>query len=283
MRFPTRHKLPEIDDYLELSFNQFKIIGRSIAGVETVYSIPQWNLTMDTGRAPHFAFGNDYLALSHWHLDHAGGVAYYLGLRCLNALVPVHIIVPDAKLAEAKTYLQELKTVSEVNIQYELHSAKDRITLKNNLFIESIPSYHSTVSTGYGIMQKKHVLKEEFRGKSEDEIIRAKQSGKKVDVEEEIMLLAYSGDSRSEFFETRATQAKVLLMECSFFSEDGNYEKIRDYGHTHLKDWVRYADQIQNETVIMTHTSQRYTKKEIEEYCRKSLPKSLTDRLIIFR
>ncbi len=57
MKFPDRHSLPDIDTYLELSFDQFKLIGRSVAGVETVFSIPQFNVTFDTGRAPHFAYG----------------------------------------------------------------------------------------------------------------------------------------------------------------------------------------------------------------------------------
>jgi len=283
MRFPERHTLPEIDDYLELSFDQFQIIGRSIAGVETVYAIPQWDLTFDTGRAPHFAFSQNHLALSHWHLDHAGGVAFYLGLRCLNALAPLKIIVPKDKIEAAQHYLSELKRVSETNIQYEVLAADNRILLKKGLFIESLPSFHSIVATGYCIYEKKHHLKDELRGKSQEEIVKIKNSGIDVNEGVETFLLAYSGDTRCEFFATKAVKAKTLIMECSFFSEDGDYAKIRDYGHTHIKDWVRYADQIQSETVIMTHTSQRYTKKEIEDYCLRLLPKDLTDRIIIFR
>lgn len=283
MRYPERHKLPEIDDYLEIQFDQYKIIGRSIAGIETVYSIPQWDLTFDTGRAPHFAFSNNHLALSHWHMDHAGGVAFYLGLRCLNALNPVKIIVPDEKFDDAQKYLAELKKVSETNIQYEVISAKERINLKKDHFLEAIPSYHSTPSTGYVVIERKHHLKPEYRGKSKDELIKIKNSGAEVNEAIETPLLAYSGDTRCEFLDTKAVEAKTLIMECSFFSDDSDYAKIRDFGHTHIKDWVRYADNIQSETVVMTHTSQRYSKKEIEEKCKRYLPKHLTDRIIIFR
>jgi len=283
MRFPERHKLPEIDDYLELDFNHFKIFGRSIAGIETVYSIPQWDITFDTGRAPHFAFANNYLALSHWHLDHAGGLAFYLGLRCLNALEPLKIIVPHSKVKSAENFLKELKKVSETNIQYKVLSAKDPIAIKKDIQLMSIPCFHSTEATGYLVIEKKHQLKDKFKGLSQEEIINAKKSGQEVNEEIQTNIFAYSGDTKCEFFETEAVRAKILLMECSFFSEDSNYEKIRAYGHTHIQDWVRYAHRIESDTVIMTHTSQRYTKEEIVKYCQKYLPKSLTDRLIIFR
>lgn len=283
MRFPERHKLPEIDDYLEIVFDQFKIIGRSIAGIETVYSIPQWDLTLDAGRSPHFAFGNNHLALSHWHLDHAGGIAFYLGLRCLNALQPLKIIVPDEKIHEVEDYLARLKKVSETRIQYQVISAKERICLRENIFLESIPSFHSTPSTGFKIIERKHHLKEEFKGLSQAEIIAKKQMGIDVNEQVETIILAYSGDTKCEFFESEAVRAKVLLMECSFFSEDSDYEKIRAFGHTHIKDWARYGEKIQSDTIIMTHTSQRYKKDEIEAQCLRYLSKELTDRIIIFR
>lgn len=283
MKYPERHRLPEIDTYLELGFDQFKITGRSIAGVETVYSIPQFDLTLDIGRAPHFAFSNNHLALSHWHLDHAGGVAFYLGLRNLNALGAAKIIVPPAKRQQVESYLLELKRVSEVGIRYEVVSADTRIPLKRNLFLEARPAYHSTDTTGYVVIARRHHLKSEFRGKPPEEIIKAKRKGIEVTEEEEEMLLAYSGDSRIGFLDSDVLEARVLLMECSFFFEEADSQKIRDYGHTHIKEWARYADKIVSPTVIMTHTSQRYSVKEIEKQCRKYLPRDLLERLVIFR
>lgn len=275
---PSKHA-----PYLELTLDQFQIMGCSIAGIETILTVPQFNVSFDAGRAPDFAFAQDHLALTHWHLDHAGGVAFYLGLRHLNSLAPLKIIMPPEKIDEARDYLSRLKALSESELSYELLAAEEPIVLKRDITLRSLVAYHSIPSCAYLIEQRKHHLKKEFRDQSDDAIIKAKQQGVEVNEEERIPLLAISGDTKAEFFEGEATRAKYLVMECSFFGDTSNYEKIRAYGHTHICDWKNYADQIQSECVIMIHTSQRYSKQDIEASCRKYLPKDLQDRLIVFR
>ena len=133
------------------------------------------------------------------------------------------------------------------------------------------------------VNQRKNQLKPEFRGKSELEITEANRQGVKVSEETQIPLLAYSGDTKWEFLETIAAKAKYLLMECSFFGDESEYDGVRKYGHTHILDWKRRVDLIQSQVVVMIHTSRRYSKKEIEKTCQTNLPKDLLDRLIIFR
>ena len=283
MKYPNTYSLPDLDKYLGIQFPEFELIGRSIAGVETVFAIPQFNLALDIGRAPSFSFNQDVLALTHWHLDHAGGVAFYLGLRCLNSLKPAKIIVPAQTLEQAREYLESLKKVSDSQIKYELVSAQEPLELKKNLVIKSIANSHCTPSTGYGVYSKKHRLKKEYHNLSKKQLVELKSQGNEIDEHYEELVLAFSGDTRGEFLSTEANQAKVLIMECSFFGDDGDYDNRREYGHTHIKDWVKHADQIQSETVIMSHTSQRYSMKELEAHCVKSLPKELLDKLILFR
>lgn len=282
MHFASDYK-SNYDPYLTLPLDQFQIIGRCVSGVESILAIPQFNLCLDAGRAPDFAFSQDYLALTHWHLDHAGGLAFYLGLRHLNSLGVLKIIMPEEKIEEAGEYLSILKTLSESELKYEIVAAKGTIKLKNRIALKAIPVFHPIASCGYMIEMKKHHLKDEFRGKPEQAIIEAKKAGVQVDQEVIEATLTFSGDTKAEFFETEAIRAKYLIMECSFFGDGSNYEKIRAYGHTHIIDWQRYADRIECEKVIMIHTSQRYSKKDIEVSCRRYLPKELIERLIVFR
>ncbi len=57
------------------------IIGLSLAGEETVIAAPELNVCFDIGRAPREVISIDNVCLSHGHMDHAAGVAYYLSQR----------------------------------------------------------------------------------------------------------------------------------------------------------------------------------------------------------
>ena len=135
--------------------------------------------------------------------------------------------------------------------------------LKPNLKLKPVQSFHCVPSNGYLVVEERHHLKPEFKNLGQAEIVKAKERGVPIEEKTNTVLLACSGDTCCEFFETEASQAKVLLMECSFFADDSDYAKVRHYGHTHIKDWVQHAEKIQSETVIMTHTSQRFSKKDI--------------------
>lgn len=269
--------------YVEIQFDQFKLMGRSIAGVETVLTIPGWDLTLDTGRAPDFAFAMNNLAISHWHLDHAGGLPFYLGLRRLNSLPPLNVIVPTQKLAATSAFLETLKNVSDTGIAYHVTSAEKPLTLKKGFMLEAIPTFHNVPATGYLVSQKKNHLKKEFQGCPESQIKASSLKGIEVSETTTEPMLAFSGDSMAEFLDTEAGKTPYLVMECSFFGDRSEYEKVRHYGHTHILDWKDRAEKILSHTVIMIHTSQRYSKQQVAEACQKHLPKTLLDRLIIFR
>lgn len=283
INFAKKYSLSSRDRYLKAQLGQVDLIGRGIAGVESVYTIPQWGITFDTGRAPSFAVHHDVLAISHFHPDHAGSLSFYLGLRCLNSLKPLKIVVPVEKEKAVNDYLSALKILNDTNITYEVVPANQEVLIKKHLSLCPVESFHCTDSTGYLVKERKQKLSPLFKNKTKNEIIKAKAKGIQVHEDVEEILFAYSGDSRAEFFTTEAKKAKILLMECSFFSKDFDPEALRHYGHTHISDWVKYADQIENEIVIMTHTSQRYSKIEIEDYCKRLLPERIVQKLLIFR
>lgn len=283
MRFAEPHLLPQDDGYLSVDCGDFRVTGRSLAGVETVFSVPQLNVTFDTGRAPGFAYARDILALTHFHLDHAGGLPFYLGLRCLNGLKPLKIVMPAEKIGDASRYLESLLKVSESDLRYELIPASVSVALKKNFTLSARPSFHCVPSTGYVVNETRKRLKREYVGLSGDEIRDLKARGVDIDDEAVIPILAFSGDSTAEFLAGDVLRARVLLMECTFFGDDDDYEKIRAYGHTHIRDWVELAERIESDIVVMTHTSLRHSREEVAAVCRNKLPESLLRRLVIFR
>lgn len=283
MEFAPAHPLHEIEGYRTLKLSGFEIIGRSIAGVETVLSIPQWHVSFDTGRAPAFAFARDVLALTHCHLDHAGGLPGYLGLRALQGMQPLKIVVPPQKVQAVSDYLKALEVLSETRIVYEILVADKPIELCRGLTLRAVPSFHCVASQGYVVEEEKKQLRPEFKGKTQAEIVAAKAAGIQINDYVCEVRLAVSGDTRGEFLATQAAGAEVLVMECSFFDDGESYEAIRRFGHTHILDWRRHADKVTAKTVVMIHTSLRFEPAEIVAACQKHLPESILKRLIIFR
>ncbi|MCP5464298.1 MAG: hypothetical protein H7A33_04650 [Deltaproteobacteria bacterium] len=268
---------------IKLDFGDFQLLGHSIAGIETVYSVPQFDLTLDTGCAPHYAISNKHLALSHWHLDHAGGLTAILGLRKIYNQGELRIIVPDEKVEQTIEFLNLLKRISESGLEFSVHPASATHSLKPDLKMTGIPAKHCTTASGYLVTREKHKLKPKFQGFSHDEILHLKNQKIAITDEKREPLLAYSGDSEIDFVHTEARLAKILIMECSFFADDADFAKIKNYGHAHINDWVKVQDLIESEHIIMTHTSQRHSLKEIRAICERKLSSQFFKKLILFR
>lgn len=269
--------------YHEIEFPQFQLQGISLAGIETVVCLPQLDIVFDSGRCPEFAVPINTLALTHWHLDHAGGVAIYLGLRRLNSLKPARIIVPESKLEASRRFLEVLTATSETSINYELTSVRERLPYSKRYWIREITNFHTAPSTAYLVEEKRTKLKQEYLGKSNTELVAIKKQGIEIEHQWFHPLVAFSGDTMGEFLTTEARFAQYLIAECSFFGDGAEIPQVRKYGHSHIRDWAQHADQIQSEFVIMIHTSQRYSRDEIQQACEAHLPPSLLQRLTILR
>lgn len=269
--------------YFDLDLGQIRIVGKSIAGVETVFYFPQWKLCFDTGRAPHFAFHANVLALTHWHLDHAGGLSFFLGLRRLHRLGSLKIMVPNSRLEKTERFLRSLSEVSDTQISYELLPHTETLQLNQETQLISLKNDHCVDSNGYAVISKVQKLKQEWLHKSEAEIIQAKKSNFQITEEQSTMELCFSGDSTTQFMQGPQLKAHIFIMECSFFGDATEKAKAKEYGHAHILDWAKDVEKIESAYIIMTHTSQRYSKSEIEQRCKQCLPKSVLDRLIVFR
>ncbi len=74
-------------------------------------------------------------------------------------------------------------------------------------------------------------------------------------------------------------QAHVLVMEMTFVAPSHRKEKIHKFGHIHLDDVVERRQKFQNELIIASHFSTRYSGKRIRDLVARSLPDMLDGRL----
>jgi len=70
-----------------------EFLGYSVAGEETVIAIPELDVCFDIGRAPREAVHTGNVCLSHGHMDHAAGLAYYFSQRRFIGVGPGRLIV----------------------------------------------------------------------------------------------------------------------------------------------------------------------------------------------
>jgi ribonuclease Z len=115
---PSPASKPKAKKRLEIE--GYPIEGISIGGQETCVIFPTLSLAFDIGRCPQRAVSQDFLFISHAHLDHIGGLPMYVATRGLYRLRPPTIFVPK--------YLREL-----VEQLFDVHRAMDQSELKHTL------------------------------------------------------------------------------------------------------------------------------------------------------
>ena len=78
-----------------IQIGDLDIIGYSVGGEETVVAVPQLDVCFDIGKAPDQVISINHVLLTHGHIDHAAGFAYYLSHRQFDGQVPGTIVAPQ--------------------------------------------------------------------------------------------------------------------------------------------------------------------------------------------
>jgi ribonuclease Z len=260
------------------------IEGVSIAGHESFYKLPGFRTLLEFGRAPEDVVGYATVCVSHGHLDHMAGLAHFASRRRLARLPSASVFVPAETAPHVARWVKACEQLEHIDYEIEVVPVApgDRISLRNDLELTVLPGRHRVPTVGYLFSEVRHKLLDELTGKSGPQIAALRSSGAAVTRREEIPLLAYPGDCGEEIFEAcpELFRARVLLLECSFlFPED--LDRAREYAHIHLDDILARAGRFENEAVVLTHFSQRYSPGEIRQALR-AIPEPLASRIVPF-
>ncbi|MED6218970.1 mitochondrial 3'-tRNA processing endonuclease Trz2 [Stylosanthes scabra] len=99
------------------------------------------------------------------------------------------------------------------------------------------------------------------------EIEKLKKSG--VEINDEIITpeIAFTSNTTTDFMldphNEDALRAKVLITEATFLDESYSVDHARQQGHTHLFEIMENSQRIQNQAVVLTHFSSRYSIEDI--------------------
>ncbi|HEX8342473.1 MAG TPA: MBL fold metallo-hydrolase [Tepidisphaeraceae bacterium] len=249
-----------VQKFARLKFQNFSLVGYSVAGEETVVQVPEFNVCFDVGRCPQFALTSDLMLLSHGHMDHVAGLGYYLSQRHFQGMKPGTVLLPrqlDAPVGELLRAWQGVER-QQTPFRVEPMCAGEDYPVRRDFVIRCVATHHGFPSLGYVLMSVREKLKPEYTQFSGEELARMKREGVEIQYKLEVPLVAYLGDTSygPVFDHPDVMRAQVLLCECTFFDHE-HKTKAKAGKHLHVDDFVKVVDKSQNEHIIVLHVSRR--------------------------
>ena len=272
------------------------VSGFSISGLATYIQLPELDFCIDMGECPLSATSINHVFLTHAHGDHARCLMRHHSLRKMRGVeresvyyMPEYIcdgardwIRSEAMfegVPENKFRYPEIVPVTAGDIQFLEH--------RKDLAFEAFDVKHSIPAMGGTLYYYKKKLKDEYLGKSADEIIQLRKQGIEITREVYDPLVSFMGDCMGESLleNYRVFQSKVLITECTFLAPE-DYEMSHKKGHTHIRQIAdalnRMGDRVECEKIILAHFSMKYSEKYIREMIAKEIPEQFLDKVVAF-
>jgi ribonuclease Z len=267
-----------------IKIDELEIIGYSVAGEETVVAMPQLDVCFDIGKAPNQIIPINHVLLTHGHMDHAAGIAYYLSHRNFCGQSAGTILAPENLLTPMRDIIEAWSRLDGNKLPANLVGVKpgDEFQLKPNLIARVFPTKHSRGSVGYTVIEKRKKLKPQFAGLTGSQIVELKKQGVEIDNPLEIPIVTYLGDTQYVDFSLLPyiAESKILIAECTFYIDE-HADRAQAGRHMHVAEFARLIGKLNNQHIIVTHATQRTPMREIRRILKDEIPPDRYDRLIL--
>ncbi len=267
----------------QLAHGDLTIEGYSRAAVQTYWRIPELKLGFDLGAQPWDFMGTSTWFISHTHLDHVAALPVYIARRRMMKMTPPTIYLPAHALKPVQHLLRAFSQLDRGRLPCELLpvEAGDEIALSRETVVTAHGTQHTLPSLAFIVWERRNKLKEQYLDLPGEQIRDLRLSGVEITEERRVPVLGYLGDSAPagldqspELYRTR-----ILIAEMTFVAPAHRKDKIHKHGHMHLDDFVERRSRFENERIIATHFSTRYSSRQIRAFVEQAIPDMLDNRL----
>lgn len=238
----------------------YRVLGASIAGEATCVQVPELDVCFDMGACPRAMLSSKFVALSHGHMDHIGGLAYYCSQRYFQGMGE-GTIVCDARIAPAvERMMAGYVELERQRTPYKVIpvTAGQETQIKNNVMLRAFETEHTVPSMGYSVIEKRSKLKEEFIGLPQEKLRELKDRGTEITRTLDIPLVAYLGDTQPGpcLLREDVLNAQVVICECTF-TEPEHRDRAKVGMHMHADAIGEWLGVLRCEALVLVHISRR--------------------------
>ncbi len=269
---------------VKLKLGEFELLGYSIAGDESVVAVPSLDVCFDIGKAPDQLLTVNNVLVSHSHMDHVAGIAYYFSQRDFREMAPGRALVaaPLAPmLEELLDFWGRFDGTRPPAKIVPIHPGQE-FELRRNLFAYTFATNHTRTSLGYTIVDRRQKLKPEYGDLPGPKIAELRQNGEEVTYTLNVPLVTYLGDTGSGDFQHLpcVRQSKILITECTFFEEE-HTGRAAAGRHFHWDDLAQWLEEVECEHIVLTHLSRRTHIGQARQMVRRKLSRETVEKITI--
>lgn len=259
----------------------------SVGGLETCIELPGYGLCFDIGRCPRSAVARETVLFTHAHIDHMGAIVQHAATRDLMGMTPPTYVVPPSTIDGLLALFEAWRKLdrSRLNCRIVPLEIGETFPLRRDLVARPFRSLHRVPCQGYTLWRTHRRLRPELAGRSSDEIRALRKGGEEVSIVEEYPEVSFTGDTLVDVLDRQPEllRTRLLIIEVTFMDDRVSVAQTRDKGHVHLDEILERADLFENEAILMTHLSARYSGDEAQAILDRRLPAHLRERVTLLR